>query len=65
MSSIEDNAFSIKLKSLFGDLNEPIKTSNQDVCIYVHLKREGNHVSMSQLRLLLFVSFVANLTGKK
>ncbi len=66
ISTEDNNAFNTKVRSLFGDLNNPIKTFNQDVNIFVYLKREKNtQVSISQLRLLLFANFVANLTKKK
>lgn len=74
MSSItkeeeEAKTFNTKLRSLLGAcLTNPIRTDfpNRDACVFVHLKREASgQVSISQLRLLLFVNFVAKLTGKK
>ena len=63
---MQEDIFNQRIRSLFTKLKEPLNIPLHDkTCIFIHLKRETDDVSVSQLRVLLVADFLGKLTGKK
>ena len=66
MSSLEET-FNTKFRTLLTKLktNNLIPQSDTTACVFVHLKRHNDYVTISQLRLLVITYFIAKYKKKK